>query len=92
MLVALGTLASAQTKGTQATKKASEQLLSYCFTHPVAKIRYHTSGMIPSIHSDVSYHSKAKDRSRVAGHFIITNSLQHPTVAPKPADPLPAQN
>jgi hypothetical protein len=92
MLVSLGTLASAQTKGTQATKKAAAQLLDYCFTHPDAKVRYHASGMILSIHSDASYHSEAKARSRVAGHFILTDSLQHPTVAPKPAAPLPAHN
>jgi hypothetical protein len=48
--------------------------------------------MILSIHSDASDHSKAKARSPVAGHFILTNSLQHPTVAPKPADPLTAHN
>jgi Mrp family chromosome partitioning ATPase len=48
--------------------------------------------MILSIHSDASYHSETKACSRDAGHFILTESLQHPTVAPKPADTLPAHN
>jgi hypothetical protein len=92
MLVALGTLASAQTKGTKATKKAAAQLLDYSFTHPDAKVRYHSSGMVLSIHSDASYHSEAKARSRVAGHFILADSMQQPTLAPKPADQLPPHN
>ncbi|CAB9528638.1 expressed unknown protein [Seminavis robusta] len=92
MLVALGTLASAQTKGTQATKRAAAQLLDYCFTHPDATVRYHASGMILSIHSDASYHSETEARSRVAGHFILSDSLQQPNTAPKPADKLPPHN
>ena len=55
MLVALGTLASAQTIGTQATKRAAHQLLDYCFTHPDATVRFHASGMVLTIHSDASY-------------------------------------
>ena len=39
MLVALGTLASAQSKGTEATAQAVTQLLNYCATHPEATIR-----------------------------------------------------
>jgi len=92
MLVALGTLASAQTKGTQATKKAAAQLLDYCFSNPDAKVRYHSSGMVLSIHSDASYHSEANARSRVAGHFTLTDTLKHPTIAPKPGDTLPDNN
>jgi hypothetical protein len=66
--------------------------LNYFFTHPDAKIRYHASGMILSIHSDASCHSEAKSRCRVADHFILTNSLQLPTVAPKQSNQLPAHN
>ena len=36
MLVVLGTLASAQTKGTEATATAVTQLLNCCATHPDA--------------------------------------------------------
>ena len=38
MLVALGTLASAQSKGTEATAQAATQLLNYCATHPDAVV------------------------------------------------------
>ena len=37
MLVALGTLATAQTKGTEATMKECVRLLNYAATHPDAK-------------------------------------------------------
>ena len=92
MLVALGTLASAQTQGTQATKRAANQLLDYCFTHPNARVRFHASGMVLAIHSDASYHSEAQARSRVAGHFILSDALPDPANAPKPATAPPPHN
>jgi len=92
LLVALGTLASAQTKGTKATAKAATQLLNYCATHPDAKVRFHASGMTLSIHSDASYLSEDKARSRAAGHFILTDPLPDPTKAPKPTEPTQPRN
>ena len=92
MLVALGTLASAQTQGTQATKRAANQLLNYCFTHTNDRVRFHASGMFLAIHSDASYHSEAQARSRVAGHFILSDALTDPANAPKPATAPPPHN
>ena len=86
MLVALGTLASAQTKGTQATKKAANQLLDCCFTHPDAKVRCHSSGMVLIIHSDASYHSETRARSRVAGHFVLSDAFPTPPRRPNQAN------
>ena len=71
MLVALGTLAAQQTKGTEATMTACCQLLDYAATHPDAAIRYRKSGMILMIHSDASYLSEPKARSRAAGYFFL---------------------
>ena len=73
LLVALGTLASAQTKGTQATAKALKKLLNYAATHPDATIRYTRSGMILHISSDASYLSEAEARSRVGGFFYLSD-------------------
>ena len=64
MLVSTNNLASAQTKGTSKTLEAREHLLDYAATHPIAKLRYHASGMILHIHSDGSYLSVSKIRSR----------------------------
>ena len=43
MLVTLGSLASTQSKGTEATAHASTQLLNYCVTHPDAILHYTAS-------------------------------------------------
>jgi hypothetical protein len=68
MLVALGTIASNQSKGMQATAQALTQLLNYAAAHPDATVRYTPSDMYLHIHSDASYLSEAKARSRRAVH------------------------
>jgi hypothetical protein len=70
-LVALGTIAAQQANGTIKTEKATAHLLDYCHTHPDAILRYRASDMILKIHSDASYLSEAKARSRAAGHFYL---------------------
>ena len=85
MLVALGTLASAQTKGTQATLNALTQLLDYAASHPDATIRYTRSGMVLHIHSDASYLSETEARSRAGGFFFLSeNTNPSDKTAPPP--------
>jgi hypothetical protein len=55
MLVALGTLTSSQSKGTQATAQAITQLLNYATAHPDAVIRFTTSDTYLHVHIDASY-------------------------------------
>ena len=55
MLVALKTLAAAQTKCTEATMDAAVQLLNHAAMHPDASIRYQASNMILLVHSNASY-------------------------------------
>ena len=71
LLVALGTIAAQQARRTATTTAAINQLLDYCHTHPTATIRYRASDMILKIHSDASYLSEAKARSRAGGHFYM---------------------
>ena len=73
MLHALSTLASAQSKGTEATKEAMHYFLDYCATHPNATIRFHASDMILKIHSDASYLSEPEAKSRAGGYFYLGN-------------------
>jgi hypothetical protein len=47
------------------------QLLDYLATHPAAKVRYHASSMVLNIHSDASYLSEPRARSRLAGYFFL---------------------
>jgi hypothetical protein len=74
MLVALGTLAASQTKGTEATADALTHFLNYCATHPDATIRFHKSDMILHLDSDASYLSEPRARSIMAGyHYLSTH-------------------
>ena len=71
MLVALSDLSSAQAHGTESTNLAASQLLDYCATHSEASIRYCASEMALQIHSDASYLSVPKGRSRAGGHIYL---------------------
>jgi hypothetical protein len=82
MLVTLGTLASAQANATVTTAKAITQLLNYAATHPNAVVRYHASDMTLYLHSDASYLSEPKARSRAGGHFFLSDKPVDPTTAP----------
>jgi hypothetical protein len=80
LLPALSAVASEQSTATETTEKHVKQLLDYLATHPNAKVRYHKSDMILNIHSDASYLSETKARSRIAGHYFLgsTPSDNHP--------------
>jgi hypothetical protein len=84
MLVAIGTIASAQAKGTKATMEAAIQLLNYAATHPNATVRYTKSDMTLHIISDASYLSASGARSRAGGYFFLgnNNTSTQPTDAP----------
>ena len=70
-LVGLNSIAMQQTSATDNTLKRKEDLMDYAATHPDAKIRYRASEMILQIHTDASYLSEPKARSRAAGHYFF---------------------
>jgi hypothetical protein len=70
----LNDIATEQTKATEKTQTATNQLLDYLATHPDATIRYHASDMILHIHSDASYLSVSNARSRIGGLFFLGNN------------------
>jgi hypothetical protein len=92
MLVALGSLAAAQSTGIKATAKSCTQLLNYCATHPLATIRYHASDIVLHVHSDASYLSEPQSLSRVGGIHFLSSDSANPTVAPGPDAPPPMFN
>ena len=92
MLVALGSLAAAQAKGTQATAQASTQLLNYAASHSDAVLRYHASDMYLHVHSDASYLSESQARSRAGGLFFLSDKPKDPSVAPSVDAIPPPQN
>jgi hypothetical protein len=69
----LNDIAAEQTKATEKTQAATNQMLDYLATHPNATIRYHASDMILHIHSDASYLSVSIARSRLGVLFFLGN-------------------
>ena len=53
--------------------KQTQQLLDYVATQDDAVITYHASEMKLAAHSDASYLSKPKARSRAGRHFFLSN-------------------
>jgi hypothetical protein len=78
LLVILGTVASAQADGTEETAKA--------VTHPDAVIRYHASDMCLIVHSDASYLSECRAKSRSAGYYFLGELPTDPTATPAPTE------
>jgi hypothetical protein len=71
VLMALSSIAMEQTKATERTLARCTQLLDYLAGHADAKVQYHASDMMMTIHSDASYLSKEKAGSRTCGHFFL---------------------
>jgi hypothetical protein len=69
----LNYIATEQTKATEKTQAATNQLLDFLATHPDAAIMYHASSMILHIHSDASYLSVSNARSRLGSLFFLGN-------------------
>ena len=71
ILHALSEIASQQANPTERTLLRVAQLLDYMATNPNAKIRFRASDMILNIHSDASYLTATKGRSRAGGYFFL---------------------
>jgi hypothetical protein len=69
----LNDIATEQTKATEKTQAAKNQVLDYLATHPDATIRYHASDMVLNIHSDASYLSVSNAWSRLTVLFFLVN-------------------
>ncbi len=71
ILMALSAIAGDQAAPTENTMKRVKQFLDYMATNPHAIIRYKASDMVLNIHSDASYLSAPKARSRAGGYFFL---------------------
>eukprot|EP00804_Cyclotella_cryptica_P010234 CCRYP_016712-RA/>CCRYP_016712-RA protein AED:0.36 eAED:0.34 QI:0/0/0/1/1/1/2/0/386 len=74
MLTALSSLATQQANPTQTTLHRIHHFLDYAMTHQNAVVTYRASNMILAAHSDASYLSETKARSRAGGHFFLTEN------------------
>jgi hypothetical protein len=84
VLMPLNDIATEQTKATEKTQAATNQMLDYLATHPDATIQYHASDMILHIHSYASYISVSNARSHLGGLFFLLNysHSRNPPCAP----------
>jgi hypothetical protein len=71
ILHALSAIATEQAKPTQRKSQRVQQLLDYLHTNPNTVIRFRASDMILNVHSDASYMSAGKGRSRAGGCFFL---------------------
>ena len=78
VLVAIGSIASAQATPTAQTLELTRILLDYVATHPDAILTYEKSDMVVAVHSDASYSSEAGARSRAGGHFFMSSDVDDP--------------
>ena len=76
ILPALSATASEQSNTTENTEKKVLKLLNYLATHPEANVRFHASDMVLNIHSDASYLSEPRARSRLAGYLFLGSKLR----------------
>jgi hypothetical protein len=83
MLVALGSIASTQSKATKNTFDEVTWLLKYAASNPDAEIMYTASDMVLHVHSDGSYLSEPKACSRAGGHFFLSDLSCSPHKQPK---------
>ena len=76
ILPAPSALASEQAETTIKTMHKIRQLLDFLATHPNATVQFHPSDMVPNIHSDASYLSEPKRKSRLAGFYVLVSVPQ----------------
>ena len=78
MLVALSAIASEQASPTRATMKKVDQFLDYAASQEQVVLTYEASDTVLAVHSDDSYLSESKTRSRADGHFFMSNDVSFP--------------
>jgi hypothetical protein len=69
---ALSAIAAEQGSPMQQNSQQVEQFLIYAVTNLKAVVTYKASDMVLAIHSDASYLSGPKARSRTGGHFSMS--------------------
>jgi hypothetical protein len=70
LLCPISATASQSSKPTTDTMRQTLQLLDFLATQEDAVLSYHASDMVLAVHSNTSYLSKPKARSRAGGHFF----------------------
>ena len=78
LIIPLSALASEQDKPTEKTLRKIKQLLDYIASQEEAILTYQASDMVLAAHSDASYLSEPKARSRAGGHHFLSKDVMFP--------------
>ena len=78
----LNSIATQQYKEKDLTATLVHHLLSYCATYPDAKLTFSESGTILHIHTDASFLSEPRAKSRGGGYVFLPSDTQPPNDAP----------
>jgi hypothetical protein len=78
LLTPISAIASQAANPTEDTMRQTHQLLDYLATQEKAVLTYNKSDMILAVHSDASYLSKPKARSRASRHFFLSTNAHIP--------------
>ena len=78
LLCPISAIASQSANPTEDTMRQTHQLLDYIATQEDAVLTYNASDMIRAAHSDASYLSEPKARSRAGGHFFLSSDSTIP--------------
>jgi hypothetical protein len=78
LLCPISAIATQSAEPTTDTLARAKQLLDYLATQDEAIITYNASEMILAGHSDASYLSEPKARSRAGAHFFLSNNAEIP--------------
>ena len=70
LLMTISVMAPFQAAATENTQSEINKLLDYCATYPSDGITYRASSMVLAAHSDASFLSEPKSRSRAGGHIF----------------------
>jgi hypothetical protein len=78
LLPALSSLASQQANPTEKTMRLCKQFLDFMATKEDDVLTYQASNMVLAIHSNASYLSEPKSRSRAGGHMYRAGKDKNP--------------
>ena len=78
LLCPISAIASQSAAPTEDTMQHAVQLLDYLATQEEAVLTYNASDMKLVVHSDASYLSEPKARSRAGGHFFLSGDTEAP--------------
>jgi hypothetical protein len=78
LLCPISAIASQSSKPTEDTTKYTMQFLDYVATQEETILTFNSSDMKLAVHSNASYLSEPKARSRAGGHFFLSNDSTIP--------------